>query len=662
MSLRARRYAAGAPLAWCLVVCVALTTATVAVPLARAGVAPGVLIETAAGNGTMTTSGDSGLAVDAGIDAPTGVVGTTSEFYVASGNATVRRVTSAGVIERVAGNGTAGYSGDGGLATSAMLNCPRGIAHANGALYIADECSDRVRVVRGGVITTYAGTGSTTGPLNDGGPAGNASLSDPTDVAVGGNDVYIADCGHDRVRRIDAAGIISTFSNFAFDCPRGLGVDRFGFVWVADVARHIVVKLDSSGAPVLVVGQPGLAGYRGDGGTATEALLSVPLDVTIDAAGTAYIVDGGNHRIRAVSPAGTISTVAGNGQPGYSGDGGPALLAQISQSSQIAVDTLGGLLLADTFNYRVRRIGMPVANPPNGVADGAGNASDGCGGGEALVARTAADSTVVLSTVQADADSRWVCVRADGPAVATGGRFEITSAGVSGGGVPATDDDADACAEASGNTVPGPHPVVEAAVGDPSEPGYAPVRLDVYGAAHAAWVCLVVGGERHRVLVPLGVAAGAPEVVFVPDAPGTHLHPSPPPTAPSGTCQAAADPTLWDVTAPGTRSFVYGSPSRLCVRVEGPIQAGGLVTVGTSSGDLPDVQTSTTDMTPCTVQVAEVGGPANVAVRRSPTGGAATSICVIAGANALRVTIGSGSGGSPVSVTWTPDPGTPGLP
>jgi sugar lactone lactonase YvrE len=225
---------------------------------------------------------------------------------------------------------------DGGPATSTLLYSPFGVAVASaGDLYIADTDNNRVRrVTPEGVITTVVGDGAA-GFRGDGGPAASARLNQPRDVAVdSAGNLYIADRFNDRIRRVTPSGIIST-----------------------------------------VAGGGGAQGFGGDGGPATRARLNRPENVAVDPAGSLYIADTGNHRIRKVGPDGVITTVAGTGTPGFNGDGVPGPQAQLNAPSDVAVDTFGNLYIADRNNHRVRRV-----TPAGTVSTYAGNGTAGSAG------------------------------------------------------------------------------------------------------------------------------------------------------------------------------------------------------------------------------------------------------------------------------------------
>jgi streptogramin lyase len=219
----------------------------------------------------------------------------------------------------VAGTGSSGYNGDGIQATAARLNYPKGVeVGPDGALYIGDANNHRVRRVdlSTGVITTVAGTG-TAGSTGDGGPATSARLNTPRNVTFGPDgDMYIADDQNYKVRRVDAV-------------------------------TKTITTVAGTGTP----------GYSGDGGAATSARLNQVRDVAVDGAGNLYIADEINHRIRWVDTSGTMRTFAGTGVSGFSGDGGPATSAQIRGPRGVAVDPQGRVLIGDTGNHVIRRVG-----------------------------------------------------------------------------------------------------------------------------------------------------------------------------------------------------------------------------------------------------------------------------------------------------------------
>jgi len=283
-----------------------------------------------------------------------------------------------GVISTVAGNGTVGFFGDGGLATSAGLSLAYGMAvDRAGNIFITDVNANRIRKVNtAGVISTFAGNG-TMGFSGDGGLATSAALFLPYGVAVdGAGNVYIQDSGNSRVRKVDTTGNISTVAhNISVDA---LAVDSSGNVYFATNASS-VLKVNTAGIVSTVAG--GAFGFSGDGGPATKAALNFPLGLAVDRAGNIYISDAGNNRVRKVNTAGTISTVAGTGTAGFSGDGGPAISARLGFSlandqQGLAVDSAGNLYIADVQNNRIR-----IVNPAGTITTFAGNGTPFAGAG-----------------------------------------------------------------------------------------------------------------------------------------------------------------------------------------------------------------------------------------------------------------------------------------
>ncbi|MGH8909881.1 MAG: caspase, EACC1-associated type [Egibacteraceae bacterium] len=311
---------------------------------------------------------------------PRGVaVDAAGNLYIAdAGDSRMRRVDLSGTITTLAGTGTRGFSGDNGPATAAQLNSPLGVAvDVAGNLYIVDTSNARVRRVdssSGGVITTVAGNG-TPGFSGDNGPATTAQLMGPRSVAVAADgNLYIADFGNHRVRRVDlsSGGVITTVAGngtagFSGDggpateaqlnYPAGVAVAADGNLYIADNGNHRLRRVDLSSGMITTVAGNGTQGFSGDGGPATEAQLNSPVGVGV-AVGTIYIADRGNERVRRVdlSSGGVITTVAGNGTQGFSGDGGPATAAQLNTPRDVAVDAAGTLYIADYDNHRVRRV------------------------------------------------------------------------------------------------------------------------------------------------------------------------------------------------------------------------------------------------------------------------------------------------------------------
>ncbi len=281
------------------------------------------------------------------------------------------------VISTVAGNGTLVFSGDGGPATKAGVGIPPDMAvDGAGNLYIVDRNNNRIRKVdTSGTIGTFAGNG-TSDSSGDGGPATSAALFLPIAIAVdGAGNVYIADPG-EGLRKVDTAGIINSvpvigsfLSKIA--SPGGMTVDSAGNVYVSDLNGSAIYKLDKTGVLTTVAG--GTLGFSGDGGPATKAALYFPSGVAIDSAGNIYFADKGNNRVRKVDTKGVITTFAGTGTAGYSGDGGPATSAKLGLNltaafQGVAVDSAGDVYIADPANNRIRMV-----NPAGIIGTFAGN-------------------------------------------------------------------------------------------------------------------------------------------------------------------------------------------------------------------------------------------------------------------------------------------------
>ena len=336
-------------------------------------VAPGGTVSTVAGNGFYKFSGDGGAAIGASLNGPQGLAADSAgRFYLADlRNHRMRRVNAAGVIATVAGNGTQGYAGDNGPATAAALNSPAAVAlDAIGNIYVADTGNNRVRKIdANGWITTLAGAG-VAGYSGDSGPANIATLNRPGGVAAdtAGN-VYISDTGNHAIRRVSPAGVISTLAGNGvpgssgdngpaavalLNSPGGLAVDSAGNLYVADKDNHRVRRITSGGTISTVAGS-GTSGNGGDSGAATAASLNMPGAVALDSNGALLIADTFNHRVRRVA-GGIISALAGSGTAGFAGDGGPAAAAALNQPLGLAADSLGNILIADTLNDRVREV------------------------------------------------------------------------------------------------------------------------------------------------------------------------------------------------------------------------------------------------------------------------------------------------------------------
>jgi uncharacterized protein (TIGR03437 family) len=364
-------------------------------------------------------SGDGGTAAAALLNRPTALAADAAGnlFIADTMNLRVRAVTPEGIINTVAGNGEWRYGGDGAPAASAYLSSPNGVAVDSAGVLIADTRNNRIRrVTPDGRISTLAGTGNYSFS-GDGGAAIAAALAKPTKVATGvSGDVLISDDGNGRIRRVDPAGAISTLAfgsgGVAEDAkgnvflvqgnsilkkvpPIGtsstvgtfstgvsdIASDAVGNLLLAISTQATVQQLTNGGATRAIAGL-GAQCFSGDGGVATAATLYMPSGVATDAAGSVYIADTGNHRVRMVTPDGIINTLAGSGvaacgegglgydalaglitsgNPGFSGDGGLAPAAMLNNPLGAAVDASGNVFIADTGNNRIRVV---LAKPP----------------------------------------------------------------------------------------------------------------------------------------------------------------------------------------------------------------------------------------------------------------------------------------------------------
>jgi sugar lactone lactonase YvrE len=298
-------------------------------------------------------------------------------------------------ITTVAGSNTRGYSdsNEGNPAVTALLAYPHDVVvDKEGNLYIADTYNHRVRKVNTqGIITTVAGDGNE-GYGGDGGPAIAAKFNNPEGLAIDSKgNLYIADRDNHRIRKVDTRGIVTTVAGngnegysgdegFAvaakLNDPTGIAIDNTGNVYIADMDNHRIRKIDSDGVITTVVGN-GNARYSGDGELATVAELNSPHDVTIDKEGNFYITDTRNHRIRKVNVNSIITTIAGNGNEGYSGDEGPAIAAKLNDPESIVVDSKGNLYIADMDNHRIRQINNTLGVIRTVAGDGHEGYSEG---------------------------------------------------------------------------------------------------------------------------------------------------------------------------------------------------------------------------------------------------------------------------------------------
>jgi uncharacterized protein (TIGR03437 family) len=344
-------------------------------------------LSTLAGNGTLGFIGDGGAAANANLNQPTAAVSAGGNVYIADQvNNAVRVVSSSGTITTFAGTEVSGYSGDGGKATAAQLAGPVGIAvDSSGNVYIADTGNHLVRKVStSGTISTFAGTPGTSGYGGDGGGATGGFLNKPTGLAFdSAGNLYIADTGNNVIRKVAAStSVITTYAgsfaksfpnpsytgdggpalNAGLYVPVGLFVDSGGNLYIADSGNNVVRKV-STNLIISTVAGNGTAGFSGDGARLpTLSQLSHPKGVAVDAAGNVYIADTLNSRIRVVSPNGaSINTVIGSGVAAYYGDGNTPLQAGLNFPSGLSFDSNGNLIIADTNNGAIRKFAPGAA-------------------------------------------------------------------------------------------------------------------------------------------------------------------------------------------------------------------------------------------------------------------------------------------------------------
>jgi type IX secretion system substrate protein len=318
------------------------------------------MITTIAGLGSWSCSGDGGPATAAAVGQLYGnTVDASGNVYITCTTCRkVKKVSTSGIITTVAGNGTGGSTGDGGPATDATIGIPYGLAiDKSGNLYISDWENSVIRKVDpSGIITTIAGNAAIIGGgyTGDGGPAVAALLAEPAGIALDtfGN-LFIADEQNNVIRKISAAGTITrvagngiwAFSgdggpalSAAMQSPVGVAVDVYGNLFIVDNYDNRIRKVSASGGIINTIAGNGTSGYSGDGGLATAAELASPQAVAVDSRGNIFIADGKNNVIREVAPSGIISTFAGNGFAGHSGDGGVASAAELNFPYGVSVD------------------------------------------------------------------------------------------------------------------------------------------------------------------------------------------------------------------------------------------------------------------------------------------------------------------------------------
>jgi sugar lactone lactonase YvrE len=384
-------------------------------------------IHTYAGLGAAGFSGDGGQATAALLNSPSCVaVDAAGNLYISDrANQRIRKVDTAGKISTIAGVGGAGYSGDGGSAVLAKLRNPSGIAvDSAGNVFFADMGNNRIRKISAsGMITTVAGTGA--GRFSgDGGPAVSAAIKHAEGVAVDSKgDIYISDTGNNRIRMIGASGIIQTVAGtgaagFSGDggpaisaklhSPVGVALDSSGKLYVADCYNNRIRVIDTSGNITTLAGN-GTAGFSGDGGPAASASLKFPSGVSVSA-GNVYIADWHNQRVRVVNTSGmmTTATLAGTGVMGFSGDGAAAGSAILKYPFGLTTDSKGNIFIADSKNNRIRMVEGSYALPVSTITSPASYSKTLSGSsGLAVTGTASAANGVSYVEVSTDGGSTW---------------------------------------------------------------------------------------------------------------------------------------------------------------------------------------------------------------------------------------------------------------
>jgi trimeric autotransporter adhesin len=323
------------------------------------------------------------------------------------------------IITTVVGGGTGGL-GDGGQATDCELNAPELITKDGaGNLYIADRENSRIRkVTAGGVITTIAGTG-VAGYSGDSGPATLAALNGPFAIALStSGDVFFSDMDNHCIRKINSTGTISTVAGTGalgfngdgiqataaqLSRPAGVSIDNIGNIYFADNGNHRVRKIDLSGVISTIAGS-GTSGYTGDNGPATDAQLNEPGGIALDLGGNIYVAEYMNNSIRKVDASGIITTIAGGIVSGYSGDGGPATSARLKKPIGISISAFGYVYIADTWNNCIREI-----NPKGmiGTVAGTGTLGFAGDGGNATAAKLSKPTGVYVDATNSIYIADW---------------------------------------------------------------------------------------------------------------------------------------------------------------------------------------------------------------------------------------------------------------
>ena len=334
------------------------------------------VINTIAGTGTVGYNGDTGPATSAELNYPTCAnIDASGNLYIADNiNNVIRKVSTSGVISTFAGTGAAGYSGNGGPATAATFNRTNSLTFDHtGNMYVVDQNTSVIRKINSsGIITTVAGGGFS--GLGDGGPATVAQLDWPAAVAFDATgNMYITEVHHKRIRKVNTSGIISTIAGngtlgytgdggpataAVIGNVNGIAIDATDNIYFTDFDNNVIRKINTAGIVKTIAGT-GVAGFTGDGGPATAAKLNTPYGLAFDATGNLFFSESNGNHFRKINSSGIISTVAGNGSPGFSGDGGDPMVAELNKPTFFYVNTTGSAIyFADEDNQRVRKISI----------------------------------------------------------------------------------------------------------------------------------------------------------------------------------------------------------------------------------------------------------------------------------------------------------------
>jgi hypothetical protein len=352
------------------------------------------IITTVAGSGafggdaTGGFSGDGEYATHAQLDNPIGVtVDSKGNFYISDDlNRRIRKVDTNGIIRTIAGHGASGYAGDNGPATAAVFaEIPYLLVLHDTDLFLPDDDNSRIRLINlnTGIINTFAGS-ATAGFTGDGGPATLAELCTPFGISSDNEgNIYYADDACSRIRKINISGVISSVAgdtiagylgdggpatNASLYHPLDVAVDFRFNIYISGGFNNCIRKVDSNGIISTYAGTGGF-GYTGDNGPATNATFDFPEGIAVDGAGNLFVADVGNDVIRKIDTLGIITTVVGNGynagtgNGGFSGDGGPATAAELNSPTGVAFDKHGNLFIADWYNNRIRKVtnvGVPL--------------------------------------------------------------------------------------------------------------------------------------------------------------------------------------------------------------------------------------------------------------------------------------------------------------